>query len=195
MTTQVTSASGSRASIRRQMRCRRAALSRGERARAANRLARQLRQYHWAGRADRIGIYRAGMGELDPLPAFLRPPLRHKGLFLPTLDPLRNGLLRFVPWTSGTRLVANRFGIPEPDLRQHSGAPTWSLDLILMPLVAFDDDGNRLGMGGGFYDRTLEALWRHPVRPRLVGVAHRFQRVGWIPTAEWDIPLDAVITA
>lgn len=183
-----------RASIRRQMRRRRRALTPGERHRAAARLARRLRRHEWAGRAHRIGIYLAGNGELDPLPAFQQSPLRHKQLYLPVLDPLRAGMLRFVPWTRDTRLIPNRFGIPEPSLRQHTGVATWTLDLILMPLVAFDDHGNRLGMGGGFYDRTLEALWRHPVRPRLVGVAHRFQRVEHLPTASWDVPLDTVIT-
>lgn len=183
-----------RASIRRQLRRQRRALTPGQRHRAAARLGRRLRHLEWAGRAHRIGLYRAGNGELDPVPAFEQSPMRHKQLYLPVLDPLRAGLLRFVPWTRDTRMTRNRFGIPEPSLRQHKGVPTWTLDLILMPLVAFDDHGNRLGMGGGFYDRTLEALWRHPVRPRLVGVAHRFQRVERLPAASWDVPLDTVIT-
>lgn len=183
-----------RADIRRHMRALRRELTPAQRQWAAARLARRLRQLDWAGQAHRIGIYFAGNGELDPLPAFQQIPLRHKQLYLPVLDPLRAGMLRFVPWNRDTRLTTNRFGIPEPCLRQHQGVQTWTLDLILMPLVAFDDYGNRLGMGGGFYDRTLEALWRHPVRPRLVGVAHGFQRVEHLPAASWDIPVDTVIT-
>ena len=183
-----------RASIRRHMRRQRRALTAGERRRSAARLARRLRRHEWAGRAHRIGLYLAGNGELNPLPAFQQSRMQHKQLYLPVLDPLRTGMLRFVPWNAQTRLIRNRFGIPEPSLRQHTGVATWTLDLILMPLVAFDDHGNRLGMGGGFYDRTLEAIWRHPVRPRLVGVAHRFQRVERLPAASWDVPLDTVIT-
>ncbi len=73
---------------------------------------------------------------------------------------------------------------------------SWHLDLLLLPLVGFDADGHRLGMGGGFYDRTLAAL-RPPrcgQRPRLVGIAHDCQRLIQIVPRPWDIPLDAVVT-
>jgi len=93
-------------------------------------------------------------------------------------------------------LLPNRFGIPEPPLKHRHIRMPWGLELILLPLVAFDSDCNRLGMGGGFYDRTLAYLrhrccWR---RPRLIGVAHECQRVEGLPVNEWDVALDAVIT-
>ena len=72
----------------------------------------------------------------------------------------------------------------------------WGLDLILLPLVGFDLKGNRLGMGGGYYDRTLSYL-RHRrfwIKPRLVGVAHECQKVDSLIARPWDIPLDAVVT-
>ena len=72
--------------------------------------------------------------------------------------------------------------------------PTHELDVILMPLVGFDNDGNRLGMGGGYYDRTL-AYTRHAIKkPVLIGVAHDLQRVDRLPYASWDIPLNAIVT-
>ena len=70
------------------------------------------------------------------------------------------------------------------------------LDLILMPLVSFDDNGNRLGMGGGFYDRSLEFL-RHRTRwhkPQVFGIAYDFQRINGLTPDPWDIPLQGVIT-
>ena len=72
----------------------------------------------------------------------------------------------------------------------------WRLDLVLVPLVGFDPQGNRLGMGGGFYDRTFAYRGRrkHTSRPCLIGLAHECQRVEHLPCAGWDIPLDGVIT-
>lgn len=183
-----------RKALRRNMRRIRRRLTPGERREAAERLARNLRNSDAVRRADRIGVYRPHGGELDVLHGFRHALLRDKRLFLPALDPLRHGMLRFVRWDGDTRLVTNRFGIAEPCLKFNRYNPVWSLDLILMPLVAFDEQGNRLGMGGGFYDRTLEALWRHPRRPRLAGVAYEFQRVASLPAASWDVPLDEVIT-
>ena len=89
-------------------------------------------------------------------------------------------------------LTRNRFGIEEPA----PGAPwinTRALDLVLAPLVAFDDQGNRLGMGGGFYDRHFGALPER-LRPLLVGVAHEVQRADALPAAPWDVPLDGILT-
>lgn len=183
-----------RSALRRQMRRSRRRLTAGERRRAGERLGHALRTSDAVRRARRIGVYRPHNGELDVLHGFRHPLLRGKQLYLPALDPLRAGMLRFVRWDRDTRLLTNRFGIAEPCLQYNRFSQTWSLDLILMPLVAFDNAGNRLGMGGGFYDRTLEALWRHPRRPRLVGVAYEFQRVAALPAAPWDIPLDEVIT-
>ena len=104
--------------------------------------------------------------------------------------------LWFAPYASGAPLTLNRFGIEEPDIHLYQTPKPWGLDLILMPLVAFDANGNRLGMGKGYYDRTLKFLrhrcsWR---KPRLVGIAYEFQRIDTLPFQPWDIPLDAIVT-
>lgn len=91
------------------------------------------------------------------------------------------------------RLKKGAFGIIEPglscpeiDLRR--------LDLIFMPLVGVDKNMRRLGMGGGFYDRTLAFKQGRPgLKPTLIGVAHQCQKVDTLPTNEWDIPLDDLI--
>jgi 5-formyltetrahydrofolate cyclo-ligase len=74
--------------------------------------------------------------------------------------------------------------------------PARALDLLFVPLVAFDDAGNRLGMGGGYYDRTLAylRLRRHWYRPRVIGLAHTLQRVASLPKNAWNVPVDAVVT-
>lgn len=90
----------------------------------------------------------------------------------------------------------NRFGIPEPKASPRQTLKALELDLLLLPLVAFDSKGNRLGMGGGYYDRTLAHLnrqkgWR---RPRIIGLAHELQRVDGLKNNAWDVPLDGIIT-
>ena len=87
----------------------------------------------------------------------------------------------------------NRFGIKEPIDGSPSSAQT--LDLILIPLVGFDQRGNRLGMGGGFYDRTLAFKLKTPQRPNLIGLAHECQRVEHLETDPWDIPMTGILTS
>jgi len=119
-----------------------------------------------------------------------------KQCFLPVLDTLRPRRLWFAPYRIGDPLVANRYGIPEPACPSRYRVAAWCLDLVLTPLVAFDEMGNRLGMGGGYYDRTLSFLARRQVwkRPRLVGIAYEFQCLESLPRRPWDIPLNSVIT-
>jgi 5-formyltetrahydrofolate cyclo-ligase len=90
----------------------------------------------------------------------------------------------------------NRFGIPEPLRRHRWICPTHGLNLIIVPVVGFDRDCNRIGMGAGYYDRSLAFLRarRSWLRPRLVGLAHECQRVDVIEPQPWDVPLDAVVT-
>jgi 5-formyltetrahydrofolate cyclo-ligase len=112
------------------------------------------------------------------------------------LPALHNRALWFLPYGRDTRLAPNRFGIPEPDVAAHTRCRARDLDLVLMPLVAYDDAGNRLGMGGGFYDRTFSYLkyrsfWRKPL---LIGVAYELQRLESLPARPWDVPLNGVAT-
>jgi 5-formyltetrahydrofolate cyclo-ligase len=90
---------------------------------------------------------------------------------------------------------ANRYGILEPKLNCSQICPLPELDYVLMPLVAFDKFGNRLGMGGGFYDRTLARLYeQHWQQPQLIGLAHACQQVDELPIESWDVPLKTIIT-
>lgn len=104
--------------------------------------------------------------------------------------------MRFVRFETDGDLHRNRFGILEPDHRYGDRASVRSLDVVLLPLVAVDRRGWRIGSGAGFYDRALQHLradrrWR---RPKLIGIAYDFQIVERIDAQPWDVPLDAIVT-
>jgi len=119
-----------------------------------------------------------------------------KRVYLPVLSPTFHNRLWFARYEPGERLVPNCFGIPEPVCRWQKARRVWTLDLALVPLVGFDRRGNRLGMGGGFYDRTLAYLARRVTwrKPQLVGVAYEFQECDGLAAEPWDVPLAAVVT-
>lgn len=181
--------------LRRQLRAERRALSRARRQAASALLARRLATLPAFQRARRIAAYWPADGEIDPLPALWRAAAAGKTCYLPVLCPQRGGHLQFAAWQPQTPLRRNRFGIVEPAVAPRHWLAPRMLDLVLLPLVGFDDAGNRLGMGGGFYDRSFAFLaqrrWR---RPRLVGVAFDLQRVAGLPRRAWDVPLDAVVS-
>ncbi|MHA1597989.1 MAG: 5-formyltetrahydrofolate cyclo-ligase [Alphaproteobacteria bacterium] len=100
-----------------------------------------------------------------------------------------NVALTFRAWLPGDPLIEGAYGIGAPDDTALEVTP----DIVLVPLLAFDADGHRLGQGGGFYDRTLENLRRHG-DVTAIGVAFAAQRVSTIPRIEHDQRLDGVIT-
>jgi len=117
-----------------------------------------------------------------------------KPLFLPVLEDSGEPQLRFIQYSQNTRLKKNRFGIPEP--QQEKMLPAHRLDLVITPLLGFDGQGNRLGMGGGYYDRTFAFLKksRSIKRPFLLGLAFDAQRVNTLEAQPWDVPLDGILT-
>ena len=187
-----------RIQLRRQMRQRRRALTTLEQKRAAVSLKNQLLSMPEFLRAKRIALYLPNDGEIDPSLLIEQAKKMGKTCFLPVLQPLVENRLWFVRYDSNTPMTRNRFGIPEPKLRafadkQRNRCHPKDLDLVLFPLVAFDEQGGRMGMGGGFYDRTF-AFTQHRLfsKPTLIGLAHECQKVDALPTANWDIPLQAV---
>ena len=146
----------------------------------------------------------ANDGEIDPSPYIKVLWKYKKQVYLPVLHPTKKNQLWFYRYQPDTRLKPNRFGIAEPKIRHAERIPPWALTLVLLPLVAFDTEGGRLGMGGGFYDRTFAFMNKnHQNRkdkksrsgmPLLCGLAHDFQQVERLPTAEWDVPLKNIAT-
>lgn len=180
--------------LRRQLRERRRRLTAAEQHHAAGALARRLGRDTLFRRSRHIAFYLANDGELSLLPLLDRAARMRKHCYLPVVMP--DGRLRFAPYRPGDTLAPNVYGIPEPARAGLRLVDARLLDLVLMPLVAFDAAGNRLGMGGGFYDRSLSYLRhrRHWRKPRLLGIAHEFQRVPALAPQWWDVALDGIAT-
>jgi 5-formyltetrahydrofolate cyclo-ligase len=133
-----------------------------------------------------IAGYAAVRGEADPFP--LMAALANQGHDL-CLPQTHDEKLVFRAWKPGDPLVVGRFNIPEPDSKMRERRP----DLVLVPLIAFDRRGYRLGYGGGYYDRYL-AEHRPKRTLRAIGIAFAGQEVEELPREETDEPLDAVVT-
>jgi 5-formyltetrahydrofolate cyclo-ligase len=180
-----------RQELRRHYRRKRRALPPAIRQLHAQAAARHFFSSGLALRAQTIGAYFAEDAELDLSPLISRLLSANKRLAMPVVRD--HGIMEFYRFRRGGRLVINRYGIPEPA----PGAPfiqPLSIDLLLLPLVAFDRFGARLGMGAGFYDRFLGRIPQR-FRPLLVGMAYEVQRSSDpLPYAEWDVPLNGVIT-
>lgn len=181
-------------SLRTRLRAQRRDLGRAAQTRAARRACRVLTRQACYRRAHHIAAYFAQDGEMNPRFVFVHARRARKRCYVPILRP--GNRLAFAPVNAHTKLRRNRFGIPEPRVAHALWVTARSLDLILVPLVAFDNAGNRLGMGGGFYDRTLAFLKRQPfrARPRVIGLAHSLQQVAKLEPQPWDIPLMGVAT-
>jgi 5-formyltetrahydrofolate cyclo-ligase len=181
-----------RRALREDMRSRRNALPPSVRLAAADALASQLRGIDALQRPGHVAGYWAVRGEL-PLHALLapRPAFTY---CLPCVVPGHR--LQFAAWQPGAALTQNRYGIPEPDVDAARQLPPPALDAVLVPLLAFDRRGTRLGSGGGYYDRSFEFLLaqRRPHRPLLIGVGYGFQEVEHLPDEAWDVQLDYVAT-
>ncbi|MBC8211151.1 MAG: 5-formyltetrahydrofolate cyclo-ligase [Gammaproteobacteria bacterium] len=180
--------------IRQHYRKTRQALSSDELNQNALLLKHRIDSYLGRIRAQKIAAYLSVQGEISLNP-WIAGNQKHK-IYLPKLYEVTTTKLRFAALSEKTVWTHNRFKILEPDCGWGETLEANQLDIILMPLVAFDSSGNRLGMGGGYYDRSL-AFRRsrtHWLKPRLVGVAHSCQQHPQLPQQAWDIPLDCIIT-
>ncbi|NIP13755.1 MAG: 5-formyltetrahydrofolate cyclo-ligase [Pseudomonadales bacterium] len=180
-----------RQELRRFFRERRRALDAGQQRDHALRVARHLLNSPLSWRSRRIGAYWANDGEVSLGPLLGELEYRKRQLALPVVSTGER--MAFYRYTSAASMLVNRYGIAEPGPGS-AFVNGRSLDLILVPLVAFDEYGVRLGMGAGYYDRFLGAL-PAGLRPRVVGIAHEVQRSGDpLPFQDWDIPLDSIVT-
>ena len=179
--------------IRRQIIRRRKSLDPGFIGSASAAIASEFCRHEAFWRAESIAAYMAVNGEVDTGRIMQAAWLRKKRIFLPVMAGKR---LKFSELKKGAKMLANPVGILEPVYKKQDLKPPGSLEIVLVPLVAFDRNLNRVGMGGGYYDRAfafskLRKKWRKPL---LVGVAYSFQQVDKINPEAWDVPLHAVIT-
>lgn len=184
------------ANLRKTIRQQRRALSDSTHQLHADLLFSHLTAHPLFQRSKRIAGFIASDGEINPEHILHHALELRRSCYLPVLNQLHGNRLWFAPLHTDSTLTTNRYGIPEPALFPPKPVPVWSLDLVLTPLVTYDRFGGRMGMGGGYYDRTFS----HPKRssnrrhPFLLGVAHSLQETRRIKLNPWDVPLDGIAT-
>ncbi|MCK6264743.1 5-formyltetrahydrofolate cyclo-ligase [Vibrio sp. ZSDE26] len=141
-----------------------------------------------------IALYLSTDGEINTTPLIEWLWSQGKSVYIPVLHPFSKGHLLFLHYTPTTPMTLNKYQILEPQLNQTLIKPVLELDLICTPLVAFDSTGQRLGMGGGYYDRTLSSWFKSKQGAKPIGLAHDCQHVDSLPSAAWDVPLPKIVT-
>ncbi len=144
-------------------------------------------------KSQHIACYMPVRNELDTSKLIGKIWQAGKQCYLPALDPIRQGYMNFRLYRKGDKLITNQFSIPEPDTHTKT-IPPWALDLVVTPLLAFDQAGNRLGSGCGYYDRVFAEIKRWPHAPLLCGFAYHQQQVTQLPIQPWDIPTHFIVT-
>lgn len=189
----------SRKMIRDKIRLRRQSLNESFQKQAALNIVEQLKSHPKFVSGQHIALYLANDGELNLQEVIQWCWRNNKNVYLPIIHPFSSKHLLFIRYHKDSKMLPNRFNILEPQLNQVEIMPVEKLHIICTPLVAFDKSGARLGMGGGFYDRTLAPLLGkqnscHPTTPYFIGLAHDCQQVEVIQAEDWDIPMPEIIT-
>ncbi|NOZ52048.1 MAG: 5-formyltetrahydrofolate cyclo-ligase [Gammaproteobacteria bacterium] len=186
----------SRQQLRDVMRRNRRALSPLQRVDCAQQFAYHFSKTGLFVNSQHVAFYMANDAELDPLPLMHIAWSMGKTCYLPVLSAAYQKRLLFSRYNRNAPVVFNRYGIAEPVVAACDRVRAQQLDLVLTPLVAFDTKGNRIGMGGGFYDRSFAFLRQrqHWIKPRLIGIGYSFQQIDAIQCQSWDVPLSAIAT-
>ncbi|MFL4558667.1 5-formyltetrahydrofolate cyclo-ligase [Yersinia kristensenii] len=181
-----------RKKIRSEIRERRRLLTPEQQQHSADFAAKHIASHPKIQQAKTIAVFLSFDGELDTSPVIELLWRQKKQVYLPVLHPFSLGNLLFLHYRPDSQLIRNRLKILEPQLDVRDVLPLNQLDVVITPLVAFDSHGQRLGMGGGFYDRTLQN-WQQG-GPYPIGLAHDCQQVEYLPNEHWDVPLPEIVT-
>ena len=179
--------------LRQQIRKTRANLTALQQQQAEDSITQQALALIEERNAQHIALYVSFDGEISTEKLIKTLWAQDKYVYLPVLHPFNPNHLLFLRYLPDTPMLKNKFGIWEPKFNVQNVLPLDELDILFTPLVAFDKQGNRLGMGGGFYDRTLQHWQKSPFIP--VGLAHQCQQVEQLPTEVWDVPLHQILVA
>ena len=179
--------------LRQQIRKTRANLTALQQQQAEDSITQQALALIEAQNAQHIALYVSFDGEISTEKLIKTLWAQDKHVYLPVLHPFNPNHLLFLRYLPDTPMLKNKFGIWELKLNVQNVLPLDELDILFTPLVAFDKQGNRLGMGGGFYDRTLQNWQNSSFIP--VGLAHQCQQVEQLPTEAWDVPLHRILVA
>ncbi len=180
--------------IRKHIRTVRKNLTPAQQAQAANQLSKHILTRVKQSNAKKVALFFSMDGEIGTKQAI--EALWQAGIevYLPIIHPFSTVHLLFVRFEQHTKLFRSPLGMLEPKAQCHKICPLAKLDIVFTPLVAFDCNGHRLGMGGGFYDRTLARLPTLRQPPMVIGLAHACQQVDAVPVESWDMPLKEIIT-
>ena len=179
--------------LRQQIRKTRANLTALQQQQAEDSITQQALELIEERNAQHIALYISFDGEISTDKLIKILWAQGKQVYLPVLHPFNPNHLLFLRYLPDIPMLKNKFGIWEPKLNVQNVLPLDELDILFTPLVAFDKQGNRLGMGGGFYDRTLQGWQKSPFFP--VGLASQCQQVEQLPTEAWDVPLHQILVA
>jgi 5-formyltetrahydrofolate cyclo-ligase len=177
--------------LRRELRHRRRDCTPAQRMAAAEAIATHLLEHPRFPAEGYVAGYWATGGEV-PLHLLQMRLGASRVWCLPCVQP--DGSLRFAPWQPGDPLVSNRYGIPEPELSFASQLRPQDMAAVVLPVLGFTRRGQRLGMGGGYYDRSFAFRQDAPAPPWLVGAAYSFQQLDSLAAQPWDVALDAIAT-
>ncbi len=162
---------------------------------AARMVSQTIAQTAWFQNSQSLAFYCSIHGELDALPLMELAWEQGKICYLPVCHLSVPNTLCFLPHYPSEPLKPNQYGILEPSVTSHPPTAAEKLDLVFTPLVAFDRQGNRLGSGKGYYDRTFAFLQKTSAKskPVLIGLSYAFQEVENLLPNSWDIPLEKVV--
>lgn len=179
--------------IRQIIRQKRRQLSHHERAMAQQLVYQKIANHSAIHQASNIAIFLSFDGEIETKPIIEYLWQQNKSVYLPIIHPFVSTHLLFIQYTPNSQLIKNKYGIFEPVLNVLDVIPYQKLDIVFTPLVAFDNRGYRLGMGGGFYDRLLANYKADKILP--IGLGFACQKVQRLQNQPWDIQLPEIIYA
>ncbi len=179
--------------IRNRVRAARREVSEHLRRRWSNEISRRIATTDWFLASKKVAGFLAFDGEADPVDLMTEAFDAGKHVYVPMIVG-KTLPLRFAPWSPTVGMKPNRFGILEPEVADSQLIEARELDFVITPLVAFDKSCHRIGVGGGFYDRSFAFLREGISGARLVGFAFELQQVDEIKRNHWDVPLAAVAT-
>jgi 5-formyltetrahydrofolate cyclo-ligase len=180
--------------LRSTIRQKRTALSKQSQQQKSEKIINHVLSSSIFRKSKNIAFYFAVYGEADPSKLVESNLSNKKQFYLPVLSTdLSQGLL-FAPTQESTQYSKNNFSIPEPICDKSDLLSGDALDLVIVPLLGFDQQGNRLGMGGGFYDRSFAFKKDKQIKPILMGFSYDFQEVDALQAEDWDVPLDFIAT-
>ena len=182
--------------IRNKLKKKRILLSKNERDIASKSIYKKIITSSIFLNSKKIAFYYPIKGEINPIPIMQEAFNRNKEVFLPVLTNFPKYQIKFQAFSFQNKIEKNKFQINQPRFNHVQTISPWAIDLVFVPLVAFDQNNNRLGMGMGYYDRKFHYLLNRQrwIKPKLIGLAYDFQQIKTIKANSWDVKLNKVFT-